>query len=122
MRKKYLRTCKECGVRFFTEGEKEFYIKHNLRFPNRCKRCREIAKLETGNCKEKDETIEINFEIIYADGFNDSITDNALYIIGNGFDLMHGVKSSYYDFRNTIGKNNYLRICLETFISKIDIV
>lgn len=120
MRKKYLRTCKECGIKFFTEGEKNYYIKHNLKFPNRCKKCRELAKLEVNNCKEE-KNIEIKFKVINKDDFNNEITDNALYIIGNGFDLMHGVKSSYYDFRNTIGKNNYLRICLETFISKIDI-
>lgn len=120
MAKKYLRICKDCGKRFFTEGEKDFYIKHNLKFPNRCKKCRELAKLNANNCKEK-ENFEIKFKVISKNDFNNDITDNALYIIGNGFDLMHGVKSSYCDFRNTIGKNNYLRIYLETFISKIDI-
>lgn len=32
--------------------------------------------------------------------------DNVLYIIGNGFDLFHGLKSSYYDFRDYIQKTN----------------
>lgn len=121
MKKKYLRVCKDCGQRFFTEGERDFYKKHNLKFPSRCKKCREIAKREANNCTEKEEPIEIEFEIIDKNDFNSSITDDALYVIGNGFDLMHGVKSSYYDFRNTIGKNNYLRISLESFISKVDI-
>jgi hypothetical protein len=31
--------------------------------------------------------------------------DKVLYVIGNGFDLMHGAKSSYYNFGNTLGKN-----------------
>ena len=31
-----------------------------------------------------------------------------LYIIGNGFDLHHGLKTSYTDFRNYAKKGNYL--------------
>lgn len=46
---------------------------------------------------------------------------NRLYIIGNGFDLAHGVKSSYYDFEKTIGKNNPLKLCLNLLIRKPDI-
>ena len=36
-------------------------------------------------------------------------TEQILYVLGNGFDLMHGVKSSYYDFQKTLGKNSHLR-------------
>ena len=46
---------------------------------------------------------------------------NRLYIVGNGFDLAHGVKSSYYDFEKTIGKNNPLKLCLNLLIRKPDI-
>ena len=42
--------------------------------------------------------------------------NNPLYIIGNGFDLLHKAKSSYYDFRDSMGKNNHLRWCLETYL------
>ncbi|MEG1972245.1 MAG: bacteriophage abortive infection AbiH family protein, partial [Oscillospiraceae bacterium] len=42
--------------------------------------------------------------------------EQVLYIIGNGFDLMHGVPSSYYDFRDSLGKRNYLREVLETYL------
>lgn len=45
------------------------------------------------------------------------VTNNPLYIIGNGFDLLHGAKSSYYDFRDSMGKGNYLRWCLETYLN-----
>ena len=31
--------------------------------------------------------------------------DNALFIIGNGFDLMHGAKSRYYDFEKTLRRD-----------------
>lgn len=44
-----------------------------------------------------------------------------LNIIGNGFDLMHGVKSSYYNFANTLGKNNSLRFALETYLNVEDL-
>lgn len=38
-----------------------------------------------------------------------------LYIIGNGFDLMHGVPSSYYKFRDFLGEQSELRKQLETW-------
>jgi len=47
--------------------------------------------------------------------------DDTLFIIGNGFDLMHGIPSSYYNFRDTIGKSNILRFTLETYIRTDDI-
>lgn len=48
-------------------------------------------------------------------------SDASLFIIGNGFDLMHGVKSSYYNFRDTIGRNDTLRITLENYIRQNDV-
>lgn len=47
--------------------------------------------------------------------------DNVLYILGNGFDLMHRVPSSYYNFRDTLGKNNSLRYMLENFLTVEDV-
>lgn len=44
-----------------------------------------------------------------------------LYIIGNGFDLMHGVKSSYRAFRDSLGKNSDLRFKLECYLKSEDI-
>lgn len=44
-----------------------------------------------------------------------------LYIIGNGFDLMHGVKSSYRAFRDSLGKNSDLRVTLECYLKPEDI-
>lgn len=46
---------------------------------------------------------------------------HTLYIIGNGFDLMHRVPSSYYNFRDSLGKNNSLRYSLETALTAEDI-
>lgn len=48
-------------------------------------------------------------------------SDKTLYILGNGFDLMHRVSSSYYDFRDSMGKNNPLRRMLESYITVEDI-
>ncbi len=47
--------------------------------------------------------------------------NNSLSIIGNGFDLMHGVPSSYYNFRDCMGRNNELRNALELYIKKDDL-
>lgn len=39
--------------------------------------------------------------------FKDTISgDSILYIIGNGFDLAHGIKSSYSNFREWLVVNN----------------
>lgn len=40
-------------------------------------------------------------------------SSQTLFVIGNGFDLAHGVRSSYWDFQSTLGKNNQLRAALE---------
>ncbi len=47
--------------------------------------------------------------------------NDVLYIIGNGFDLMHNVRSSYYNFRDSMGKSNKLRETLESFLKSKDI-
>lgn len=50
-----------------------------------------------------------------------SENDHVLYMIGNGFDLMHGVRSSYYAFRDSLGKQNPLRTALEYYLTPEDI-
>lgn len=50
-----------------------------------------------------------------------SENDHVLYIIGNGFDLMHGVRSSYYAFRDSLGKQSRLRTALEYYLTPDDI-
>lgn len=47
--------------------------------------------------------------------------DSTLLVIGNGFDIMHGVKSSYYNFRDSMGKHNRLRTTLEEYIDTEDL-
>lgn len=48
-------------------------------------------------------------------------SDRTLYIVGNGFDLMHRVPSSYYGFRDSLGKNSMLRYTLESALTPNDI-
>lgn len=48
-------------------------------------------------------------------------THRSLYIIGNGFDLMHRVPSSYYSFRDSLGKRSPLRATLEMALTSDDI-
>ncbi len=48
-------------------------------------------------------------------------TDDTLCILGNGFDLMHSVKSNYYDFAKTIGKNSQLMFYLENYLDVDDL-
>ena len=47
--------------------------------------------------------------------------NTSIFIIGNGFDLMHNVPSSYYNFRDFLGKNNRLRNVLENYIKRDDL-
>lgn len=56
------------------------------------------------------------FEIIKKEELCNKVSSDTLYIIGNGFDLLHGAKSSYFDFEKTIGKNNILRFIVESYI------
>lgn len=48
-------------------------------------------------------------------------SQNTLYIIGNGFDLMHRVPSSFYSFRDSLGKKNRLKKMLELALTPEDI-
>ncbi len=42
---------------------------------------------------------------------------NTLYILGNGFDRAHDVKSQYTHFRDSLGKHSHLRETLEMYIT-----
>ena len=107
----YLLKCIECSAEFFTEGEKNFYNSKGLNTPKRCKACSDKKKiLSTLPFKQIAKT-----EIALTD------SNTILFIIGNGFDIIHGVPSSYYNFRDTIGKNNILRSTLEDYIRKDDV-
>lgn len=128
----YLLKCIECGEEFFTEGEREFYNSKGLNMPKRCKACRAKNKIKYEQEHKERERQERQKEL---EGFLSTLPFNhiekteialtdpntILFIIGNGFDIMHCVPSSYYNFRDSIGRNNMLRITLETYIRKNDV-
>lgn len=128
----YLLKCIVCGAEFFTEGEKGFYNNRGLDMPKRCKSCRAKRKtrfVQEGEEKERQEKQKelegflstLPFKQLETTEITLTDPDTLLFIIGNGFDIMHGVPSSYYNFRDTIGKNNILRFILEAYIRKDDI-
>lgn len=136
MPEKLLLTCIECGKDFFTEGEKKYYEEHKLVLPKHCKSCRSARKSMYEKKKKQDEEKnwleKENDEIVRYLAFLQYETKNlneifidkpecTLYIIGNGFDLMHGVPSSYYKFRDSLGKSSELKRQLETWSLKEDL-
>ena len=46
------------------------------------------------------------------------LTDDTLFVIGNGFNLMHGVPSSNYNFRDSISPRHILRSTMKEYIIK----
>lgn len=127
----FLLTCAECGKPFFTEGENKFYKTHELILPKRCKVCRDARKTRFKAEKERQaqtqataaKEIELRmllemlpYKQILLQDVSVLHPERTLYIIGNGFDIMHGAKSSYWDFQKTIGKHSEFRFHLETYL------
>ena len=104
MSEHYLLNCIDCGKNFFTPGKKAFYESHNLILPKRCKACRE---------KRKNIRVASTFKRIDISALPHS--SSTLFIIGNGFDLAHGVKSSYTNFRDSLDEHTQWE--LETYIN-----
>lgn len=106
--KDYLLKCMECSSEFFTEGEKIFYENKGLTMPKRCKPCRDKRRHLLEQIKVEKELEELlptlPFRQIEMAEVTTPNPNAALFIIGNGFDLMHGIPSSYYNFRDTVGK------------------
>lgn len=123
--KEGLLKCIECGVEFFTEGEEKFYKSKGLNMPKRCKKCRTKKKLKYERRQRQKEEYEylskLSFKQVDKKELSSFGADTSLFIIGNGFDLMHGVPSSYYNFRDSMGKNNRVRFTLETFVHVDDV-
>lgn len=125
--------CKDCGKQFeISPNEQKYYKLNNLELPKRCSECRKRRK-EAKQAEErirKAEEDERQLHILLQSLSLDQIQlselemanpDKSLVIIGNGFDIMHGVKSSYWDFQKTIGKNSPLRFYMETYLDTSDL-
>lgn len=128
----FLLKCIECGADFFTEGERDFYKSKGLDMPKRCKACRDKKKSRYEQDQKQKERVEkqrelekflstLPFEQIEKTEISLTDSKTSLFIIGNGFDIMHGVLSSYYNFRDSMGRHNELRNMLEMYIRKEDL-
>lgn len=138
--KTVLSNCRDCGKQFeLSPNEQKFYKLHNLELPRRCTECRrkrKEAKQVEENKKVTEERIRkaeadeiklqrylklLPFEQTQISELEMANPAKSLVIIGNGFDIMHGVKSSYWDFQKTIGKNSSLRFYMETYLDTSDL-
>lgn len=126
-------TCISCGAEFtFSATEQAYYQQKKFAEPKRCPACRKARRIaREEEQKRLEEAQWAQQKAAEQQQFEDKLStyqmvsipdirlkpDHTLYILGNGFDMMHGVKSSYYDFAATIGKNNSLRFCMETYLN-----
>lgn len=131
------RICKDCGKRYlFRKSDYESFAHRRWTVPQRCISCRKRVKdakeaaqktLDDAKWQETkardQEAFERQLESWRVIPYEDISTkdESTLCIIGNGFDMMHGVNSSYYSFRDSLGKNSSLRLNLEMFLTVDDI-
>lgn len=120
--------CKECGKEFdISLGEQQYFKARGLELPKRCLSCRKARKAarEQEAKQKKWEEDEKNLDLLlstvsFAQTSLGALVfdnpDHTLVVIGNGFDIVHGVKSSYWDFQKTIGKKSSLRFGMETYL------
>ena len=129
-------TCADCGNQFvFSRDQQKFYDKMHWRYPRICYACRKKKKVdqqerkeaaEKAKWQEQSEQNQVEFEAQFA-AYPFAITLNDVYpsdktsICQLCFDLMHRVPSSYYAFRDSLGKHNPLRETLETYLTPEDI-
>ena len=115
------RICIDCRRKFLIyPNAQDFFKSRGLELPKRCRACREKKKQE-----RKAEEAARQFEKELSDSpyvikevsdIDVSSPATTLYVIGNGFDLAHGVPSSYSKFRDWLGRRSALRETLETYI------
>lgn len=131
--------CKDCGSEFtISVTEQERFAQLGFDLPKRCMQCRNsrrkarIEREETAlrineqaaaakRRQEEESKIgailsNIPFITTTIESIKIPKPEQTLFVIGNGFDLMHGIPSSYWDFQKTLGKHNDLRCQLETYI------
>ena len=134
--------CKSCGRNFiFSRSEQEFYQSMNWdKLPSLCPVCRRKRNQKrqeerdeqkrkkddaTRRERQRKEALKFDNELRNWNVVKlDDITfrnNNVLYILGNGFDMMHGVKSSYYAFRDSIGKHNSLWTDIDLLWPEVDL-
>ena len=118
------RICIDCRRKFLIyPNAQDFFKSRGLELPKRCRACREKKKQE-----RKAEEAARQFEKELSDSpyvikevsdIDVSSPATTLYVIGNGFDLAHGVPSSYSKFRDWLGRRSALRETLETYTNRL---
>ena len=127
--------CSQCGERYIIRRNDES-PSLRMHHSSMCYKCRRIEreKQEKGKkerenrlwqqrkAQEYEEYLRLlpQWNVVSKDSIQPQ-PDQVLYIIGNGFDLMHCVQSSYYSFRDSLSKNSPLRSALESFWNPDDI-
>lgn len=126
-------SCTECRNEFtISIKEQNFYIQKGFKLPKRCTACRKKRREEQAEIerklklrKDEEELANILQTLPYKNIVLNNIVikkpSKTLFIFGNGFDIMHDVKSSYNDFQKTLGKNSRLRELLETYLKSDDL-
>lgn len=129
--------CRQCGEKFLARHHpSEFAAERDWTPPKFCPECRRDRREREERAKEKREAVKWqeaaakekeefhnrlkSWQVAEMDAVQPG-NDNVLCILGNGFDLMHNVRSSYYAFRDSIGKNSSLRTTLEFYLTPEDI-
>ena len=119
-----IKLCKTCGKQFLSEMNYSYCRICSKRWNEEQKKALEQAENLKWQEQKKHERELFEAEVqAYEPILMENIipTAHTLYLIGNGFDLMHRVPSSYYNFRDSLGKRNGLRDDLEMALTAEDI-
>ena len=135
-------TCKECNRIFvIRSSELESFSARKKPIPQYCLLCYKRYRAEKAAERKRQEdlawqekkaqevqryhdalkNLQSKFDILPLEKVTPDPVDKVLYVIGNGFDLMHGVRSSYYDFGRTLGKRSHIRFILENYLQVDDL-
>lgn len=141
MRQATLITCSRCGMQFvYGVKWQEQNESHHMEPPSLCHQCWKDRIEERQALLEKEEKLK-NQQIKEAEWrenqhkFLDKLKlwnvvpmesihpdeSKTLFILGNGFDMMHGVRSSYYSFRDSMKKEDPVRKALEEYFDVPDL-
>lgn len=119
-----IKICKSCGKQFLSEPKYSYCLLCSKEWHEEQAKIQERAdNLRQKELQKGEQELFESKVQVYKPILMENITPSAhtLYMIGNGFDLMHRVPSSYYSFRDTLGKNNRLRKDLELALTAEDI-
>lgn len=119
-----IKICKTCGKQFLSEANYSYCRICSKKWREEQAKIKEQAEKLKWQEQRKQERELFKSEVqAYKPILMKNVTPSAhtLYIIGNGFDLMHRVPSSYYNFRDGLGKSNGLQYDLDTVLTAEDI-